>query len=70
MSSQKLLNVSTVIFENIEIEIPGAPEEYLQGYGDIWQFPADMGKSQHIYAFQKSMSKIYAFLNNTAHTLK
>lgn len=69
MPSKKLLNVSTVAFENIEIEIPGAPEEYLQGYGDIWQFPADMGKSQHIYAFQKAMPQIYAFLDNITNTL-
>lgn len=62
MASEDILNVKTVPFEDTVMDIPNKAEIYLQGYGDIYQIPADMGQSQHIYAFEPYMDKIHYFL--------
>ncbi len=69
MEADSILQVKEVPFEDTVMDVPWEPERYLQGYGDIWQIPPDMGMSMHIYAFSEQMDTIYRFLENEKHSI-
>jgi lipopolysaccharide cholinephosphotransferase len=62
MQAEKIKHVKTIPFESLMAMVPMNGEEYLQGYGDIWQLPKDIGVSPHMYAFIPRMAEIHAFV--------
>jgi lipopolysaccharide cholinephosphotransferase len=59
---ERMFPLKKIKFEKIEFYIPNDPEYYLDGYGDIWQMPADIGKHPHLYYYEPYAGQIEKFL--------
>lgn len=62
LRKEELFPLKKINFENVMVNIPCRPEFYLQGYGNIWQIPADIGDNNHIYCFEKFKQSIESFI--------
>jgi hypothetical protein len=51
-----------LLFEGEMFDAPLDPELYLSGYSDIWQMPADVGMSPHLYYYKPHWDKMEAYL--------
>ena len=62
MEKEDILDVQCVPFEDTQMYIPRKAEEYLDGYGDIWQFPTDLGEHPHSYSFVPHLDQLREFV--------
>ena len=63
LEQEDIFPLNKVEFSGITVNIPNNPDKYLQGYGDYWQLPADVGRAAHFYYYKPHIEYLKAAIN-------